>query len=439
MNILLLGSGGREHAIAWKLLQSTKLSHLYMTTESAAVEALQALKPGVVSRIIVDDIQNPIDLIRYAQDYAIDLVVIGPEAPLAAGVSDALRAAGFKVFGPSQAAARLESSKAFAKAFMARHGIPTAQYAVFTNYEAVRAHLEQVSYPIVIKASGLAAGKGVFLPDDKQEAHTILHELLAEQRLGEAGATVVIEERLIGKELSLLCFTDGETLHMMPPARDYKRLSEGDQGPNTGGMGVYAPVALPDGLSLETLSQTILQPTLEGLRQEEMPFCGVLYAGLMLTSDGPKTLEFNCRFGDPETQVLMPLLETDLIDLLAACATPGNLQALPVQWHDQHAVCVVLASEGYPDRASSPTPITGWDTQTTNIQVFHAGTRYQAGQLLAVDGRVLTITATAQTSSIATQCVYQRVDHIHFKGMHYRRDIGTTQDFIPKGPTHDAS
>jgi phosphoribosylamine--glycine ligase / phosphoribosylformylglycinamidine cyclo-ligase len=432
LNILLLGTGGREHVIAWKLLQSPRVQSLYFTAENGIIETLQAAKPTLIQPIPKQVTLDAEALTCFAQQKSIDLVVIGPEVPLAAGFSNYLRAAGLKVFGPSQAAAQLESSKAFAKAFMRRHHLPTARYAVFTDYQAASEYLHTIDYSIVIKASGLAAGKGVFLPDDKKQADECLQALLIEKKLGIAGTTLIIEERLFGPELSLLGFTDGETVKVMPPARDYKRLKTGNHGPNTGGMGVYAPVVLPSGYCLDHLSETILMPTLEGLRKEQTPFCGILYAGLILTTAGPKILEFNCRLGDPEAQTLLPLLETDLLTILEACVHPGQLQALTVNWKKQAAVCVVLASQAYPEKPTPPTPITGvslsYPSSEENCLTFQAGTRYQNGQLLATGGRVLNIAAVADTLATARKTAYEKIQQIHFQGMQYREDIGQIMD-----------
>lgn len=400
MNVLLVGSGGREQAIAWKLRQSPCLKRLISVPAVAADFS--------------------------AREHAIDIAVIGSEAPLAAGVSDALRRQGVRVFGPSQAAARIESSKLFAKQFMDRHGIPTARYACFTSYAEACLHIAQIHYPFVIKASGLAAGKGVFLPDTQAEAAAILRQLLCEHMLGAAGAEIVIEERLEGPEVSLLCFTDGRTLQLMPPARDYKRLLAGDKGPNTGGMGAYAPVELPVSVSLEQLKQTILQPTIDGLRNEGMPFVGVLYAGLMLTAQGPRVLEFNCRLGDPETQVLLPLLTTDLLDIIEACTTQ-QLQTCPVQFSTQSAVCVVLASADYPQKGSDGESIQGVTQQADNSCVFEAATRQQGEAIVTAGGRVLGVTAWGETLPIARERAYERVQGIQFKGMQYRNDIAASQ------------
>lgn len=419
MNILLVGSGGREHALAWKILQSPRLSQLYVT-------ATTALPPNqkLISVPIKDQDIN--DLVNFAQQKKIDLVVIGGEAPLAAGLSDALRQANVCVFGPSKSAAQIETSKVFAKNFMARHHIPTARYETFNAFANALAYIKNLTYPYVIKASGLAAGKGVFLPENLQQAEIILREILQDKILGDAGSEVVIEERLQGEEISLLAFTDGISLKLMPPARDHKRLYEGDTGPNTGGMGVFAPVPLPHLITIESIIKTILQPTVDGLRADGQPFVGVLYAGLMLTDDGPRVLEFNCRFGDPETQVLLPLLETDLVEVLEAC-TNQNLTNCEVCWKPKAAACVVLASEGYPAQRKTDRVITGLEFAHENTVVFHAGTRLHNKQILTAGGRVLGVTGVGKTLNEALKTAYDRVATIHFEGMQFRKDIGLAQ------------
>ncbi len=424
MNILLVGSGGREHALAWKILQSPRLSRLYVTTTKPLT-----LSPKITPIDIKE--QDILGLVNFAQQQNIDLVVIGGEAPLAAGLSDALRQANIPVFGPSKIAAQIETSKVFAKNFMARHRIPTARYETFTEFANALAYVKNLQYPYVIKASGLAAGKGVFLPDSLQEAETILREILHDKTLGNAGSEIVIEERLQGDEISLLAFTDGIALRLMPPARDHKRLYDGDIGPNTGGMGAFAPVPLPHLITLDSLTKTILQPTIDGLRVDGQPFVGVLYAGLMLTEDGPRVLEFNCRFGDPETQVLLPLLETDLVDVLEAC-TNQTLAHCEIRWQSKTAACVVLASEGYPVQSKTDRIITGLELDQENTAVFHAGTRQQDKQILTAGGRVLGVTGVGNSLNDALKTAYDRVATIRFEGMHFRKDIGQNQMRIKK-------
>lgn len=424
MNILLVGSGGREHALAWKILQSPRLSQLYVTATTPLIS-----NPKITSIPIKE--QDIADLVNFAQQKNVELVVIGGEAPLAAGLSDALRQANIRVFGPSKIAAQIETSKVFAKNFMARHRIPTARYATFTDFANALAYVKNLSYPYVIKASGLAAGKGVFLPDTLQETETILKEILQDKSLGNAGTEIVIEERLQGDEISLLAFTDGITLKLMPPARDHKRLLEGDTGPNTGGMGAFAPVPLPHLITIDSLTKTILQPTIDGLRMDGQPFVGVLYAGLMLTADGPRVLEFNCRFGDPETQVLLPLLETDLVEVLTAC-TDQELASCEIRWHSKTAACVVLASEGYPVQSKTDRIITGLESNHENTAIFHAGTRRQDEHIYTAGGRVLGVTGLGNSLDDALKIAYERIASIHFEGMQFRKDIGQNQTRIKK-------
>jgi phosphoribosylamine--glycine ligase len=339
MKVILIGSGGREHAIAWKLKNSPLLEKLYIAPGNAGMSGLGTLVP-----LKVDDTAG---LARFASEKKIDLAVIGPEAALAAGVSDALRAAGISVFGPSQAAARIETSKSFSKEFMLRHNIPTARFSVFQDYQKACDHLKTCASPMVIKASGLAAGKGVLLPETNDEGLTALKEIMLDAEFGDAGREVIIEERLSGEEVSLLAFCDGRNLSPMPPSQDHKRLLDQDKGPQYRWHGRLRAAPCLSKEIENVAIKTILQPAVDGLAEEGMPYVGVLYAGLMLTEDGPKALEFNARFGDPETQAILPLLETDLLEIFAACCA-GNLHTLPVRWSDKTAVCVVLASAGYP-------------------------------------------------------------------------------------------
>ena len=341
MNVLVIGSGGREHAIVWKVSQSPKLKKLYALPGNPGIAELAEN----VSGISVDDHAA---VASFCKDNQIDLVIVGPEAPLAAGLVDSLSAEGIRCFGPSQAAAQIEASKVFAKDFMARHHIPTARYATFDKVTDAIAFLESVDYSVVIKVSGLAAGKGVVLPESLDEAKSTLESILVDRTFGEAGSEVIIEERLSGQEVSLMAFTDGETIIPMLPAQDHKRLLDGDNGPNTGGMGAYAPAPIFTSDLMDEAIEFILRPAVNGLRIEGTPFVGVLYAGLMLTQNGIYALEFNCRFGDPETQAVLPLLETDLLDIADACVN-GKLKDVNIRWKDGAAVCVVLASKGYPE------------------------------------------------------------------------------------------
>ena len=413
MRVLIVGAGGREHALAWKVVQSPRLTELFVAPGNAGTAPYNVDIP-------TDDTER---LVEFARQRHIDLVIIGPEVPLAAGLSDALRGAGVKVFGPSQQAAEIESSKAFSKEFMIRHRIPTARFAVFTEHEAAREHLAAVDYPVVIKASGLAAGKGVVIPATADEATTVLRAIMVGHEFGAAGDEVIIEERLSGEEVSLLCFSDGLTVKAMPPAQDHKRLLDGDHGPNTGGMGAYAPAPICPPELAEEFTRTVLQPTIDGLRAEGRPFIGVLYAGLMLTPDGPRVLEFNCRFGDPETQVLLPLLDSDLLSIVEACAD-GRLAATEVKWKSGSAASVMVASAGYPGKHTNGCVISGLDATFESAFVFHAGTKRVAGETVTAGGRVLAVTGWGESIEESLQHAYAPVASIAFEGMQFRKDIG---------------
>lgn len=415
MKILLVGSGGREHAIAWKVAQSKRLTRLYCAPGNPGMQAL-----GECVHIAPEDHAG---LVAFAREKSIDLVMIGPEAPLAAGLADEFLAAGIKVFGPSRLAAEIESSKSFAKQFMQRWEIPTARFAVFKEYEAAEAHVRRMNTGVVIKASGLAAGKGVLLPANLEEALSCLRQVMQEREFGSAGDEVVIEERLEGPEVSLLAFTDGKTVRVMPPAQDHKRQLDGDRGPNTGGMGAYAPAPVcPPELTAEIV-RSVLQPAVDGLRAEGRPYVGVLYAGMMLTAAGPRTLEFNCRFGDPETQAMLPLLDSDLVEIALACVE-GRLAETEIRWSNGSAACVVLASGGYPGKYETGKPITGVDATPPGTTVFHAGTRMDHGSLVTAGGRVLAAAGWAPTLKTALDKAYQAARQVRFEGMQYRSDIG---------------
>jgi phosphoribosylamine--glycine ligase len=413
MNVLIIGSGGREHALTWKVAQSPRLTKLYVAPGNAGTAAYnQSLA-----------VTNHAEVVTFAQQHQIDFVIIGPEAPLADGLADSLRAVGFKVFGPSQAAAELESSKAFSKAFMARHNIPTARFEAFVDYEEAMEYLQGLDYSVVIKASGLAAGKGVILPQTTGEAEAALRAIMLDHEFGAAGDEVIIEECISGEEVSLLAFSDGFTVKAMPPAQDHKRLLDGDNGPNTGGMGAYAPAPICPPNLAEELTQTILQPVIDGMRAEGRPFVGVLYAGLMLTPNGPSVLEFNCRFGDPETQVIIPLLNSDLLEITEACAD-GRLADTPIEWKTGAAACVVIASEGYPAKYPTGRVINGLDAQLEDAVVFHAGTSTQEEQTVTSGGRVLAVTGWGESIADALSKAYAAVKQVEFEGMQYRKDIG---------------
>jgi phosphoribosylamine--glycine ligase len=422
MRVLIVGSGGREHALAWKAAQSPRLSELYVAPGNAGTGRDSKLStPNSQNTPIASD--DSMALVAFARDKQIDLVIIGPEAPLAAGLADDLRAAGLKVLGPSRAAAEIEWSKAFAKGFMQRHHIPTARHAAFRDFHAALGHLLQVEYPVVVKASGLAAGKGVIVPDCDDDAEAALRAMMLDKAFGAAGDEVVIEERLYGEEVSLFGFTDGVRVTPTLPAQDHKRLLEGDHGPNTGGMGAYAPTPICPPAMVEDLTRRILQPAVDGLRAEGRPYVGVLYAGLMLTDAGPRVIEFNCRFGDPETQALLPLLETDLLDIAEACAE-GRAAEVDIRWKPGAAACVVLASEGYPGAYASGRVIMGLEAQLDNAVIFHGGTARAGDRVVTAGGRVLGVTGWGASLPDALAAAYAGVEQIGFAGRQYRKDIG---------------
>jgi phosphoribosylamine--glycine ligase len=421
MRVLLIGSGGREHALGWKLAQSPLLKALFIAPGNAGTARLE--KPGAEISNLPLLPEEGDDLLQFSKDCNIDLVVIGPEAPLAAGLADRMRNAGLAVFGPSRNAAEIESSKAFAKEFMMRHKIPTARHAIFRDFDRALAHLHGLDIPVVIKASGLAAGKGVIVPDSPLQAEEALQRIMVQREFGEAGDEVIIEERLTGPEISLLAFTDGVTVKATLPAQDHKRVFDGDRGPNTGGMGAYSPVPICPSALVEKLQREILQPAVDGLRWEGRLFIGVLYAGLMFTSHGPRVIEFNCRFGDPETQVLLPLLESDLLEIVYACAT-GKLAHTEIRWSTGAASCVVLVSGGYPGKYPKGLPISGLEVTPKDAVVFHAGTKDENGQVVTAGGRVLGVTGWGGNIRQALKSTYAAIEPIRFEGMHYRKDIG---------------
>jgi phosphoribosylamine---glycine ligase len=417
MKILVIGSGGREHALAWRLKQSPRIQKVFVAPGNGGTATEEGLQ-----NVAITDIA---ELVAFARQEEIQLTVVGPEAPLAAGVVDAFRAAGLKVFGPVKAAAQLESSKDFAKQFMQRHQIPTAEFATFTDAIAAHAYLETRGAPIVIKADGLAAGKGVVVATTLEEAHAAVEMMLAGNALGDAGARVVIEECLFGEEASFIVMIDGEHILPLATSQDHKRLLDADLGPNTGGMGAYspAPVVTPE-IHAKALRE-VIRPVVAGMKAEGTPFTGFLYAGLMISPDGQiKVLEFNCRMGDPETQPIMMRLKSDLVTLLEA-AVEGRLNEVDAEWDRRFALGVVMAAAGYPDNPRKGDAITGLGAASgEDFHVFHAGTMLQDDQVVTSGGRVLCVTALGDTVKIAQSRAYQVADEIDFAGRQMRKDIG---------------
>ncbi|MEZ4646351.1 MAG: phosphoribosylamine--glycine ligase [Chloroflexota bacterium] len=415
LSVLIIGSGGREHALAWKLAQSPRVRQIFIAPGNAGTAV-----HGTNLPIGAEDIDR---LVLWARGNKIDLTVVGPEVPLALGIVDTFRAAGLPIFGPSQAAAQLEASKAFAKQFMQEAGIPTATFAAFHDYTEAQAYAHSCNGEIVVKASGLAAGKGVVVCDNLGEALDALRQIMADRAFGASGDEVIIEERLSGPEVSLLAFCDGKTAVPLIPARDHKRAYDGDQGPNTGGMGVYAPPSDVDVALIDEIMRTVINPTVQGMAQRGTPYVGVLYAGIMLTANGPKVLEFNCRFGDPETQVILPLLDGDLAEIMLACID-GTLQPDMVRVQSGAAATVVMAAPGYPGSYPKGLPISGLDAVPSDVVLFHAGTAAAGGQIVTNGGRVLAVSAVGADLETAVARAYAGIAHIHFDGAHYRTDIG---------------
>jgi phosphoribosylamine--glycine ligase len=416
MNILLIGSGGREHALAWKIAQSPRLTRLVCAPGNPGIERLCETRP-----VKVTDVEG---LVALAQEIAADLVVVGPEAALEVGIADRLAALNIPCFGPTAAAAQLETSKAFTKGFCDRHGLPTAAYGVFEDSGQAKAYLNQFDAPYVIKADGLAAGKGVVIASTRAEAEAAIDDMLG-GRFGAAGARVVIEEFMTGEEASLFALCDGKTAVLFGAAQDHKRAFDGDQGPNTGGMGAYSPPPILTGALIEEVRAKMIAPAAAGMAEEGMPYRGVFFAGLMLTPRGPRLIEFNARFGDPETQALMLRLKSDLVPLLHAAATGTLDRASAPEWSDDAAICVVLAAQGYPDAPEAGSLIRGAEQDFgEHVQVFHAGTARNGEGLKAAGGRVLNVCAKGATLAEARERAYAAVDAIDWPGGFHRRDIG---------------
>ncbi|MDR0851034.1 MAG: phosphoribosylamine--glycine ligase [Clostridiales Family XIII bacterium] len=420
MKVLIIGGGGREHAIAWKLAQSPYADKILCAPGNAGI--------AQVAECIAVDPEDPQALAALARAERPDLVVVGSEVPLARGVTDLIEAEGIPVFGPNKKCAQLEASKSFTKAFLARHGIPTARYREFTDKSELLAHIGLFGFPMVLKADGLAAGKGVVLAADAETARQAIEEMMGERVFGSAGDRIVVEECLIGVEASMLCFVDGSGIFPMESAQDYKRIRDHDEGPNTGGMGTYSPSLVIDDVLMAQIKDRILTPTFAGFKADGLDFRGVLFVGLMLTADGPKVIEFNNRFGDPETQSVLPRLRTDLLEVFRA-ACENRLSTLSLEWSEKRAVTVVLASGGYPGSYEKGKVISGLDETDPDVIIFHAGTKNgENSEILTAGGRVLGVTAIGATHEEARRKAYERVKKIHFEGVQYRTDIGVVYE-----------
>ena len=416
MKLLVIGGGGREHAMAWKLAQSPRVQKVFVAQGNGGTATENGLDNVAITAIA--------DLLAFAKKESIYLTVVGPEAPLADGVVDAFVEAGLRIFGPRQAAAQLEASKDFAKAFMLRHGIPTASYATFTAAGKAKAYIDKQGAPIVIKADGLAAGKGVVVATTREEAHAAIDAMLGEKKLGAAGERVVIEEFLQGEEASFIVMSDGVNVLPLATSQDHKRLRDGDQGPNTGGMGAYSPAPIVTPELHARVMREIIAPAIQGMAKDGTPYVGFLYAGLMIDSSGtPKTLEFNCRLGDPETQPILVRLKSDLFALIDH-ALAGTLDRVKADWDRRSALGVVLAAHGYPDEPRKGDRIEGLPRPTDDCRVFHAGTRKDGKTILTNGGRVLCVTALGDSVKMARGRAYEAIDQIRFAGMQYRKDIG---------------
>ena len=418
MKVLVIGSGGREHAVIRKLAENKEITHLYCAPGNGGIRA-----QAQTVNIAATDVEKMVD---FAKQEAIDFVVVTPDDPLVLGMADAMEAAGIPAFGPSRAAARIEGSKVFAKNLMKKYGIPTADYAVFSDPAAALDDIRRRNrFPAVIKADGLALGKGVVIAQDLDEARAALHSIMEEKVFGRSGSQVVVEEFLTGKEVSVLAFTDGHVVRPMVSSMDHKRAYDNDEGPNTGGMGTIAPSPYYTPEVAERCMQEIFLPTIEAMNKEGCPFRGCLYFGLILTADGPRVIEYNCRFGDPETQVVLPLLQSDLFSILRA-VREERLAAADIAWRDGAAACVVLASGGYPKKYQTGFPITGLDADggCAGAIVYHAGTKWQDGQYRTAGGRVLGVTGLGDTLEEAIRRAYAAAEDIRFENRHYRTDIG---------------
>ncbi len=417
MKILVVGGGGREHAIVWKLSQSTEVKHIYAAPGNAGISAL-----ATCVDIGADDVTG---IAKYAVDEKMDIVAVGPEVPLCMGIADLLDEAGIPVFGPSQQAAMIEGSKVFSKRIMRKYDIPTAQFEDFENFDRAVSYSKSLGSAMWIKASGLAAGKGAVFAPDATEAENILRRMMVEDEFGESGHSVVIEENMEGEEASIFALCDGTTYKLLVASQDHKRIFDGDKGPNTGGMGAYAPTPLITTQLMSVIEKTIIQPTLDGMATEGAPYKGLLYTGVIITADGPKVIEYNCRFGDPETQAVLPLLDGDLAEIMLACAN-GTLAKSYVKSLNSYALCLVIASGGYPGSYEKGKKITGIDEAESieGVKVFHAGTKFDTEDIFTAGGRVLGVTGWGADFAEARKRAYEAAGMINFDGAYYRNDIG---------------
>lgn len=415
MKILVVGGGGREHAIIWKLAQSGRAGRIYCAPGNAGIAQL--------AECIDIEAENIEKLCDFAKENKIDLTVVGPEVPLSLGITDLFEKNGLKIFGPNKKCAQLEASKAFTKAFLERHRIPSARYKEFTDIEEAKKSAGIYGYPMVIKADGLAAGKGVVIAEDEASAVSAIEEMMGNKVFGDAGNRIVVEEFLTGIETSILCFVDSNSIVPMVSAQDYKKIFDGDEGPNTGGMGTYSPSMIYGDELDKEIRKNILNPIMNGFKKDGLDFRGVLFIGLMITDRGPKVLEFNVRFGDPETQVVLTRLETDLVDIIES-VLEGRLDCQEIRWSEKRTVCVVMASGGYPGKYEKGKVIEGLENIDTDVFVFHAGTELKDGKIVASGGRVLGVTAWGDTTEDARRKAYKNVEKIHFENAYYRKDIG---------------
>ena len=414
MRILVVGGGGREHAICWKLSKEANVEKIYCAPGNAGIS-------NVAECIDIgdSDIEN---LLKFAKENQIDLTIVGPEIPLVAGIVDAFEKEGLKIFGPNKKCAQLEGSKSFSKDFMIRHNLPTAKYKEYTNLDEAISEIDSFGYPVVIKADGLAAGKGVVIPENREDAITTLKEMMSDKKFGKAGDKIVVEEFLNGIETSILAFVDNDTIVPMVSSKDHKKVFEGETGLNTGGMGTFSPSEIYTDELAKEIQEKILDKTLEGFKKDNLNYKGILFVGLMITEDGPKILEYNVRFGDPETQSVLFRLDTDLNKIISAILD-NNLKNIEINYSKEEAICVMLTSGGYPENYEKGKVISGLENLDSDIVVFHSGTKFDNGNIVTNGGRVIGITAKGKTVKEAGEKVYENIKKINFEGMHYRKDI----------------